>query len=71
MTALTPYEDKLYCLCNADGEGRLQHPLSPQVREWNLSPLKIKELITLPTENEPKPKKKAKAKNSQEETPEE
>ena len=71
LTALVPYEDKLYCLCNEYGEGRLQHPLSPQVREWSLSPLKIKELITLPTEDEPKPKKKAKAKEPQEETPEE
>ena len=58
-------------LCDEDGDGRLQHPLSPQVREWSLSPLKIKELITLPTESETKPKKKAKAKEPQEETLEE
>lgn len=71
LTALVAHEGKLCCLCNEYGDGRLQHPLSPQVREWSLSPLKIKELITLPTEIEPKPKKKAKAKESQEETPEE
>lgn len=74
LTALAPYEEKLCCLCNEDGDGRLQHPLSPQVREWSLSTLKIKELITLPTESEPKPKKKAKTKEpkeSQAETPEE
>lgn len=71
LTALVPHEGKLCCLCNEEGDGRLQHPLSPQVREWSLSPLKIKELIALPTESEPKPKKKTKAKEPQEETPEE
>ncbi len=68
LLALKDYEPKLYCLCNEDGEGRLQHPLSPQVRTWSLSPLKISELITIPTETEQKPKKKAKAKESKEET---
>lgn len=46
LTALRPYEDKLYCLCDNMGTSRLQHPLSPAVREWHLSPLKIEELIT-------------------------
>ena len=58
LLALKDYESKLYCLCNEDGDGRLQHPLSPQVRTWSLSPLKISELITIPTEAEQKPKKK-------------
>ena len=62
LLALKDYEPKLYCLCNEDGEGRLQHPLSPQVRTWSLSPLKISELIAIPTEAEQKPKKKPKAK---------
>lgn len=66
LLALQPYEDKLCCLCNEDGDGRLQHPLSPQVRTWSLSPLKISELITIPTEIEQKPKKKTKAKESKE-----
>lgn len=72
LLALKDYESKLCCLCNEDGDGRLQHPLSPQVRTWSLSPLKISELITIPKETEQKPKKKAKAKEpkeSQEETP--
>lgn len=72
LLALKNYESKLCCLCNEDGEGRLQHPLSPQVRTWSLSPLKISELVTIPTEPEQKPKKKAKTKEpkeSQEETP--
>ena len=69
LLALRDYESKLYCLCNEDGEGRLQHPLSPQVRTWSLSPLKISELITIPTETEQKPKKKAKAKEPKEEPP--
>ncbi len=68
LLALRDYESKLNCLCNEDGEGRLQHPLSPQVRTWSLSPLKISELVTIPTETEQKPKKKAKAKEPNEET---
>ena len=45
LTALQPYENKLHCLCDSMGTSRLQHPLSPAVREWHLSPLKIEELI--------------------------
>ena len=67
LRTLLPYEDKLYCLCNEYGEGRLQHPLSPQVRTWSLSPLKISELVTIPAETEQKPKKKDKAKDAQKE----
>ena len=33
MTALMPYEAKLFCLTNEDGAARLQHPLSPAVFE--------------------------------------
>ena len=43
LDALRPYEAKLHCLCNADGEARLQHPLSPAVRTWHLSPLSVSE----------------------------
>lgn len=43
LDALRPYEAKLHCLCNADGEARLQHPLSPAVRTWYLSPLSVSE----------------------------
>lgn len=46
LTALRPYEAKLHCLCDSMGNSRLQHPLSPAVREWHLSPLHIDELIT-------------------------
>lgn len=66
LLALRPYEDKLNCLCNADGGARLQHPLSPQVQVWNLSPLKVSELVTVPEETEQKPKKKSKAKEPKE-----
>lgn len=41
LTALVPYEVKLCCLCNEEGGSRLQHPLSPAVRTWFLSALKI------------------------------
>lgn len=57
LTALLPFEAKLYCLCDENGEARLQHPLSPTVRTWNLSPLKVSELIS-----QPQQKKKAKGK---------
>lgn len=63
MTALRPYEDKLHCLCNETGGGRLQHPLSPVVREWHLSPLKISELIG-PAKEETKQEKKTKGKTA-------
>ena len=43
LNALRPYEEKLHCLCNVDGEARLQHPLSPAVRIWYLSSLSISE----------------------------
>lgn len=62
LHALRPIEDKLYCLCNEDGNARLQHPLSPAVRTWHLSPLKISELITEPKKAEPEPKKKGRPK---------
>ena len=64
LLALRPYEDKLHCLCNADGGARLQHPLSPQVQVWNLSPLTVSELVTIPEETEQKPKKEPKAKDT-------
>lgn len=46
LTALQTYENKLHCLCDSIGNSRLQHPLSPAVREWHLSSLHIGELIT-------------------------
>ena len=48
LSALRPYEQKLNCLCNADGKARLQHPLSPALKTWYLSPLSISELIDSP-----------------------
>ena len=45
LEALQPVEHKLFCLCDAQGNARLQHPLSPAVRTWELSPLKIEELV--------------------------
>lgn len=46
MTALMPYEAKLFCLTNEDGMARLQHPLSPAVRTWYLAPLMIEEVLS-------------------------
>ena len=55
LNALRPYEGKLHCLCSVNGGGRLQHPLSPAVRMWALSPLKIEELLPEPKKVEPAP----------------
>lgn len=48
LEALRTYEGKLNCLMDASGKARLQHPLSPAVRVWYLSPLKVSELIAEP-----------------------
>lgn len=53
LEALRSMEGRLHCLCDANDQARLQHPLSPAVRTWYLSPLKISELV-----EEPKPKEK-------------
>lgn len=59
LDALRPYESKLHCLTGEGGKARLQHPLSPAVRIWHLSPLKISELVAKPKEEaEPKQKKR-------------
>lgn len=44
LDILKPYEDKLRCLSNEGGNARFQHPLSPAVRTWYLSPMKVSEL---------------------------
>ena len=62
LHALLPYEEKLHCLCSVNGGGRLQHPLSPAVRVWALSPLKVSELVAGPIKAEPVQKKKGKGK---------
>lgn len=64
LLALLPYEDKLCCLCDEKGSSRLQHPLSPRVRVWHLSPLRVHELVELPKNEEPEKKKKGKSKPS-------
>ena len=45
LEALRPMEARLHCLCDAHGQARLQHPLSPAVRVWHLSHLKVSELV--------------------------
>ena len=62
LHALQPYEDKLHCLCSVNGGGRLQHPLSPAIRIWGLSPLKISELMSTPIKKEAEPAQKKKGK---------
>ena len=57
LLALQPFEGKLHCLTNESGGARLQHPLSPAVRTWHLSPLKIAELLPV-KEEVPTQKKK-------------
>jgi hypothetical protein len=60
LTALLPYESKLSCLCNSEGKARLQHPLSPSVRTWYLSDLKVSELVEEPKKIITVPKKQKK-----------
>lgn len=63
LEALRPYESKLYCLTDKDGNARLQHPLSPAVRTWHLSPLKVSELLPPMEEAQPVQKKTPKGKS--------
>ena len=55
LEILKPYENKLRCLSDKEGNARFQHPLSPAVRTWYLSPMKISELCK---EEPPTTKKK-------------
>ena len=45
LSALRPFEGRLKCLTDANGKARFQHPLSPAVRVWHLSPMQISELL--------------------------
>ena len=59
LEALRPMEYKLFCLCNQAKNARLQHPLSPAMRVWEMVPLKINELVIAePTANLVKKQKK-------------
>ncbi len=65
LEALKPYEPKLRCLSNKQGNARFQHPLSPALRSWHLSEMKVSELykddaLPLPTEETKKRERKAK-----------
>ena len=64
LEALRPVEKKLHCLSDADGNSRLQQPLSPAVRTWHLSKLEISELIEDLKPRE-EPLKKGKTKKEQ------
>ena len=64
LLALLPFAGKLKCLCNANGKARLQHPLSPAVRMWHLSDLRLNELVKEPDKVEPEQKKKTKSKDT-------
>lgn len=59
LNALRPFEPKLNCLTNTDGKARLQHPLSPALKTWVLSPLSVSELIEDPKPTTPAPKKRS------------
>ena len=59
LNALRPFESKLNCLTNADGKSRLQHPLSPALKTWVLSPLSVSELIEDSKPTTPGPKKRS------------
>ena len=65
LAYLCAFENKLHCLCDANGESRLQHPLSPAVRTWHLSPLKVSEVISLPQDEQKKKSKGKQPKNDE------
>lgn len=44
LEILKPYESKLHCITNKQGNARFQHPLSPAIRIWHLSSMKVNEL---------------------------
>ena len=46
LEVLKPYEAKLHCITNKQGSARFQHPLSPAIRIWYLSEMKVEELYT-------------------------
>lgn len=45
LNKLLPYENKLNCLTDSEGKSKFQHPLSPNVRVWNLLPFKVSDII--------------------------
>lgn len=57
LLALAPIEGKLHCLCDEAGDARLQHPLSPAVRTWFLSPFKVAELLPVAEDSKEESKK--------------
>lgn len=58
LTALRPMGSKLFCLTDSDGNARFQHPLSPAVRIWYLSHMKVEELVKEPKKQESKAESK-------------
>lgn len=49
LEVLKSYEGKLKCLSNKEGKARFQHPLSPAVRTWYLSDMRVDELYSIET----------------------
>jgi len=45
LSALKPFESKLFCIGTSNGNARFQHPLSPAVRSWFLYPFKVSDVI--------------------------
>jgi len=64
LAILKPYEDKLRCLSNEEGNARFQHPLSPAVRTWYLSPMNVSELCAEEQPNTAEKKSVAKEKKA-------
>ena len=62
LSVLAPMEGKLHCLCDEEGKARLQHPLSPAVRTWYLSPFKVAELLPKAEDSKDDSKKASKGK---------
>jgi len=63
LSQLKPYEKKLKCLTNADGNARLRHPLTPALRHWVLSDVTVNEIRKTIEDASQPPKPSGKAKH--------
>ena len=58
LNALRPMESKLFCLTDSSETLRYFHPLTPAVRTWYLTPMKVEELVKEPKKQESKAESK-------------
>lgn len=59
LSQLKPFEKKLHCITNKDGNIKFVHPLTPCVREWSMTKFKIGEILGTGDSLEPIGKKQS------------